>query len=66
MNPDKIVENMEQKFSTLSAADLENLEVEELEQRLELAAIDYMAAFNFFAAVPVGNPCPKSKWPWGC
>lgn len=47
MNPDKIVENMEQKFSTLSAADLENLEVEELEQRLELAAIDYMAAFNF-------------------
>jgi hypothetical protein len=48
---DKTVENLEQKFSNLNAEDLENLEVEELEQRLELAAIDYTAAI-FAVDVP--------------
>jgi hypothetical protein len=44
MSTNKSMENMEQQFSNLSAEDLENLEVEELEQRLELAAIDFTAS----------------------
>jgi len=44
MMTDKSMKNMEQQFSNLSAEDLENLHVEELEQRLELAAIDFTAS----------------------
>ncbi|CAD5950433.1 hypothetical protein PCC9214_02518 [Planktothrix tepida] len=64
MNPDKTVENMEQKFSALSAEDLENLEVEELEQRLELAAIDYTATIITFAAIK--TPDCRTLGVWFC
>ncbi|MBD2485024.1 hypothetical protein [Planktothrix sp. FACHB-1365] len=64
MNPDKTVENMEQKFSALSAEDLENLEVEELEQRLELAAIDYTATIIPFHALKM--PDCKTLGVWFC
>ncbi len=36
MNADKTVETLSEKFSNLKAEDLENLDVEELEERLEL------------------------------
>jgi hypothetical protein len=66
MSTHKSPENMEHNFSNLSAEDLENLDVEELEQRLELAAFDYTA--SVFTAGKGGVPdpgqiCPpKSHW----
>lgn len=64
MSTDKSMENMEQQFSHLSAEDLENLEVEELEQRLELAAIDFTAS-----VLNVNNdisPSCEELRVWGC
>ncbi|MEK0178677.1 MAG: hypothetical protein EAZ98_09375 [Oscillatoriales cyanobacterium] len=66
MNTDNTGEkilNMEPAFSNLSAEDLENLDVEELEQRLELAAIDYTSS-SFFAGPPL--PSCKQMKSWIC
>lgn len=53
---------MEQNFSNISAEDLENLDVEELEQRLELAAFDFTASV-LTAKSPL---CPPWRGYWGC
>lgn len=67
MSTHKSLENMEHNFSNLSAEDLENLEVEELEQRLELAAFDYTASvFNAQLVPSKRDLCPRTFYSWGC
>ena len=65
MMTDKSMKNMEQQFSNLSAEDLENLQVEELEQRLELAAIDFTASvLQFSSKLILPKKCQLGVW--GC
>jgi hypothetical protein len=60
-NTDQKNLSMEPAFSNLSAEDLENLDVEELEQRLELAAIDYTSS-QFFAGGPMPSCRQYKSW----
>jgi hypothetical protein len=65
MNTHKSIENMELNFSNLSAEDLDNLDVEELEQRLELAAFDFTASVLNTQINPGRALCPSRRY-WGC
>ncbi|HAT80228.1 MAG TPA: hypothetical protein DCS17_02125 [Flavobacterium sp.] len=54
---------VEEAFSNLSAEDIENLEVEELEERLELATIDYMIAVGIVSSNNgLPDVCRYSIW----
>lgn len=66
MMTDKSMKNMEQQFSNLSAEDLENLQVEELEQRLELAAIDFTASFLKAQFLPTCDYTRKNPLNFAC